>query len=188
MNIAIMGFRDKRHIFYSLLKILSNIGRVAFITPNPCYKQLSEDFSSEFEIEDTDILIVENLYDVDTMLDLENYDFVIWDCLTELPEKIELLLMIDHPDMYRAAINELDSKPKYQFIAKGENALKNEKIISIIKASSVEEILTKVEKDRVWYPITGFVHNKSMSELLCSSTGINKNKLLSYLKRRGAHK
>lgn len=183
MNIAIMGFRDKRHIIYSILKILTLLGRTAFITTNPCYKQLSEDYSSEFEIDDTDILILtENLYDAEDILELENYDFIIWDSITEIPEELTLSIIVDHPELYRTAFTELNVKPKLQYVAKEIKAQKGENAISFIKASEVEGILSKIETNKKWYPITGFTHNKSISEILSSATGISKSEIIHCLK------
>lgn len=184
MDIAVMGFRDKRHIMYSMLKILSPMGRTAFITTNPCYRQLSEDFSAEFEIGDTDFLVLsESLYGAADILDIESYDFVIWDAVTEVPEKIDLSIIIDHEDLYRQAIDELSEKPKFKYVENKASAKKDEKAAVFVKASAVEDILTKIETDREFYPITSYTHNKTMGEMLSMAMGIEKSKIISYLKK-----
>ncbi|MBR1736818.1 MAG: hypothetical protein IJ736_07360 [Firmicutes bacterium] len=183
MNIAVMGFKDKRHIMYSLLKILSPAGRTAFITTNPCYRQLSEDFSSEFEIGDTDFLVLsDSLYSAEEYLDIGSYDFVIYDAIVEVPERIEVSVITDHEELYRQAIDEMDKKPTFKFI-ESKNAKKDEKSISFIKASTVEDILEKIENDREFYPITSYFHNKAMAELLSRATGMDKGKIIAYLKK-----
>lgn len=184
MNIVIMGFRDKRHIIYSILKILSPVGRTVFITTNPCYRQLSEDYSPEFEIGDTDVLVLnESLYSACEILELEVYDYLIWDAVVEVPENVDLSIMTDHEELYRSELEELNIKPKFKFIENKTAAKKDEKTVTFVKASAVEEILTKIETDRIFYPITSYAHNKTMSEILSAATGMEKSKLTAYLKK-----
>lgn len=182
LDIGIFGFRDKRHIIYSILKILGDVGRTIFITQNPCYIQLSENFSMEFEINDIDVIVSKDSFlDIYELIELDEYDFCIWDCITEIPTKVNLAVLADHGSIYREAFEELIEKPCNIFAVK-EEVKKNEIPIVFIKASSVEDVLTKIEKDRILYSIPNNVHNKSISSMLSKATGISQRKLLETLK------
>lgn len=183
-NIALCGFRDKRHIVYSMLKLLSNIGRTVFITTNPCYIQLSKEFVSEFEIDDISFYVLcEGLESASDYIDLEGYDFYIWDCLVETPNNIDMAIIVDHSELYREAFKELEKKPANIYIVKGEQAKKDEISISLIKASVVEDTLTQIETELIWFPIPNNAHNKTLANVLSKAIGISQGKLLENLRK-----
>ncbi len=182
MVISVYGFSDKRPIIYSCLKLLGSLGRTLFVTNNPQYIQLSENFERDFSIDDISILIpTESINDIDE--NFEDYDYVLLDLIAEVVENQDIAIIIDHVDNYKTWLEEFEKPPIY-YIQKGNKLDKTDKVAKFIYASSVESTLSRIEKDKLFYPISNGTHNKTLASILNEITGIKTAELLKYLKKK----
>jgi hypothetical protein len=186
MILCVFGHSDKRHIIYTMLRMLQFMGRVCFITSNPCYRQLSPDFDDEFEFGDIHVIYDEDISYVESEHDLTSYDFVVCDCLLSMPSTIDLAIIMDHVPFYEEQLDINDIPDIPTFIPKGETSFMNKtQGVQFVPASVMEKDLKLIESELKLLPINNSAHNRYMSAILEKATHIPKAKLLTTLKQKG---
>lgn len=186
MHIAIFGHSDKRHIIYTMLRMLKFSGRVCLVTNNPVYKQLSMDFEESFTISDVQVVVDQDPDEVDEYHDLSQYDFVIYDCLLSIPSKIDVVVILDHYVIYEQYLDENEIPEVPTFIPKSSPLTNpNYTRLTIPPASLVEADLTAIEESYKLLPIKNNTHSKAMASILSTITKIPASKLLATLKQKG---
>lgn len=186
MTLCILGHSDKRHIIYTTLRMLQFVGRVCFITSNPCYRQLSPDFDEEFEFGDIHVICNEDISYIETETDLSAYDFVVCDCLLSMPSTMDLAIILDHVPFYEEQLDMNDIPDIPTFIPKGAKSFMGKaREVQFVPASVMEKDLKVIETELKLLPINNSTHNKYMSSILEQATRISKAKLLNTLKKKG---
>jgi len=197
-KIAVYGFSDKRHIFYSLFKILGSIGRVLFITKNPQYLLFTEDFQeTEFDVDTIRFKIVNEpiseifIEETDEINDIfKSYDFVIMDIINDYisQDNQEIAIIVDHLEDYREMIfdtfNDDGERPlvfanKYSGIVS-----KIETGVNLEYASFVADDINRIETDRLFYPISNNKHIRVMATILREINHCSLSDLKRYLKKK----
>lgn len=186
MKITILGHSDKRHIIYTMLRMLKYSGRVCLITNNPQYRQLSIDFEDDFLISDVQVLIAEDPDEVADYHELDGYDYIIYDCLLSIPEEMDVVIIMDHVKTYETFMDEHDIPDIPTYVPKDAEVGKgNYTKVPFIPASLVEPQLRAIENSYKLLPINNSTHNKCMSSLLSGITKIPAAKLMATLKQKG---
>ena len=186
MNIVIFGHSDKRHLIYSMVRMLKFTGRVCLITNNPVYRQLSMDFEEMFTISDVQVIVEDDPDSVEEYHDLSLYDYIIYDCLLSMPQKLDVAIILDHFQVYEQFMDENEIPEIPTFVPKNAKVTNNTyKRFVLVPASTLEPQLQKIEESYKFLPILNSAHNKSVATLLETITHIPKSKLLATLKQKG---
>ena len=183
MNICLLGFTDKRPVIYSLLKVLGQVGRSIFITPNLQYSQLSENYEQDFEMMGVRIVCEPISFgEILAELELEEYNYIIFDCIVEIPENPNIILIQDNLEYYRDLLESEDEETYQVFTNKALTAEK-EHTYTIVSAAQLEKTCHQIEKNRKSYSFASLAHNKMMSLLLGQILQMSPVSVLKYLKR-----
>lgn len=178
---GICGFGDKRAWIFSFISTLGQIEKTMFITNNPMYKQLSESYTSEFEIAGIKIVVISGDYtSLNSYIDTYGYEFIIYDCIDNTPEYLDYILVLDNLDFYR---EQLPDDNKRIWI---EKSLEDGNIVTSPFAE-LEKFITKIEKDKVLYPITVYKHLKSVSIIISEMLDIPYKEAKKYYKKSKAY-
>lgn len=183
MNICLLGFSDKRPVIYSLLKVLGQVGRTLLVSPNLQFSQLSEEYEQDFEVMGVRVICEPISFgEILAEIDLEEFNYVVFDCIVEVPEKIDIALIQDNLNYYRDLLDGFDEETYLLFINK---ALTSEKgnTYMMASAASLEKTCTQIEKMKLPYPFTSSPHNKMMSALLGKILQMPPPNILKYLKK-----
>ena len=183
MNICLLGFTDKRPVIYSLLKVLGQVGRTLFISPNLQFSQLAEHYEQDFEIMGARVVCEPISFgEILSGLDIEEYNYIIFDCLVEVPEKIDIAIIHDNLDYYRDLLDGTDEETFRLFINK---SLTKEKVNTfvMIPAAAVEKTCQQIENIKLPFPFASWAHNKMMSLLLGQILQMPPANAMKYLKR-----
>ena len=183
MNICLLGFTDKRPIIYSLLKVLGQVGRTLLISPNMQFSQLSEDYVQDFEVMGVRVICEPISFgEILAEIDLEEFNYIIFDCIVELPEKVDIVLIQDNLDYYRDLLEATDEEAYLLFINK---ALTSEKgnVYTIVPAAMLEKTCAQIESNKLPYPFPSSAHNKMMAALLGKILQMPPLNILKYLKK-----
>lgn len=183
MNICLLGFTDKRPVIYSLLKVLGQVGRTLLISPNLQFSQLSEDYEQDFEVMGVRIICEPISFGEILMeIDLEEYNYIVFDCIVELPEMIDVALIQDNLNYYTDLLEVVDEETYLLFINKALTAEKGN-MYMMASAAALEKTCMQIEQKKLPYPFTSSVHNKMMSALLGKILQMPPQSVLKYLKK-----
>lgn len=189
MRIGIIGLSDKRHVIYTLIRVLGGLSSTVVFTPNKQYLYMSEDFVNDFELNDIRMVVCDD-DDLDSLdeeeFDFEGFEYIVYDILTEIPSKLDVAVIMDHRDKYTSELEnlELEDIPIYSI---GEfsaaDAFSSEKKIKLTPASAVEPVLQEMYKTRQIKPFKNSGFNKSMCTLVCEVTGLPSRVVLSRINK-----
>jgi hypothetical protein len=183
MNICLLGFTDKRPVIYSFLKVLGQAGRTLLISPNLQYSQLSEHYEQDFEVMGVRVVCEPISFgEILSELETEEYNYIVFDCLVEVPEKIDIALIQDNLEYYRELLDGTDEETYKLFINKSITTEKTNTFI-MVPAATVEKTCQQIEKLKQPYPFASSAHNKMMSSLLGQILQMPPANILKYLKR-----
>ncbi len=187
LNIGLLGFSDKRHIVYTLMRVLSGLGRTVFFTQNKQYLMLSEEHLSDFEINDIHVVIFNcDIGDLEDEYDIDSYEYIIYDIFNELPLKLDVAVLLDSHKFYAFNLEDLDLDDIPVFTAcpvEKIELLPQEKLIKIPPASSVEDILQLMFQKRELIPIKRGKFLKEMTTIISSITGLSSSYINQQLKK-----
>lgn len=187
MNIGLLGFSDKRHIVYTLIRVLGGFGRMIFFTQNKQYLMLSEEHLTEFEINDVQIVIFSG--DIDELSDeyeLGSYEYVIYDVQDELPLHLDTVLLMDSHDYYAFDLEDrgMDDIPIFcSDNVEKIDLMPKEKQIVIPPASMVEDGLQAMFQTRTLLPVKNRVFLKAMTVFIASIAELQESFVLAQLKK-----
>ena len=183
MNICLLGFTDKRPVFYSLLKALGQVGRTLFITPNLQYSQLSESYEQDFEVMGARIICEPISFgEILAEIEQEEYNYIVYDCLVEIPEKVDIALIHDNLEYYRDLLEGIDEETYRIFINKALTAEKAN-TYSMVPAALLEKTCRQIEQTKLPCPFPSSDHNKMISLLLGQILKMPPASIIKYLKR-----
>lgn len=188
MVAGLLGLGDKRHIVYTLIRVLGGLGRTIFLTPNKQYLMLSQDHLLDFEINDVQVVVYEcDIEDLHEEYGLSTYEYVIYDILKDFPADLDVALMLDSREhyMYDMEDRELDMIPLFTAVpVKKDDMFTNEKIVKVPPASLVEPQLQKMFTDRVLLPIKGGPFFSAMLPLVINMTGLTSSQISPRMKKK----
>lgn len=148
MKIGIIGLSDKRHIIYTLVRILGGLSTTVIFTPNKQYLYMSEDMMQDFELNDIRIVVYD--CDIDEIteeeFELSTYEFIIYDILTYIPNELDVALILDNREKYIESLEDNGLEDISIFTAEGfssSDALFDEKQIKVPHASLIEPALLR---------------------------------------------
>lgn|GEM_PF-2774209 len=183
MNICLLGFTDKRPVIYSLLKVLGQVGRTLLVSPNLQFSQLSEDYEQDFEVMGVHVICEPISFgEILAEVDLEEFNYIVFDCIVELPEKIDVALIQDNLDYYRDLLEVADEETYLLFINKALSPEKGNTYM-MASAASLEKTCAQIERKKLPYPFASSIHNKMMSALLGEILQTPPQNILKYLKK-----
>ena len=187
LNIGLLGFSDKRHIVYTLMRVLSGLGRTAFFTPNKQYLMLSEEHLSDFEINDIHVVVFNcDIEDLGEEYDIGSYEYIIYDIYDELPLKLDDAVLFDSHEFYAFNLEDLniDDIPIFTACSVEKiDLLPQEKLIKIPPASFVEDTLQLMFQNRELIPIKKGKFLKEMTAIVSSITGLQSSYINQQLKK-----
>lgn len=187
MRLGLMGLSDKRHVVYSLIRVLGNLGRTIFLTQNQQYLMLSPDHLNEFEISDVHVLVYEG--DVDDLEDgyeLHSYEYVIYDIWKQMPQSLDCGMIFDSREFYIYDLEDrnLDSITVFSVDGtKKDEQLPHEKAIKIPPASLIEPTLQTMFNTQTLTPIKNSTFITSMTHVIKEVTGLSSGQISSRLKK-----
>jgi len=183
VNICLLGFTDKRPVIYSLLKVLGQVGRTLLVTPNLQYSQLSEHYEQDFEAMGVRVICEPISFgEILAELEQDEYNYTVFDCLVEVPEKVDIALIQDNLEYYQDLLDGTDGDTYRLFINKALTAEKKD-TYEMAPAAQLEKTCRLIEEKKLPYPFTSSVHNKVMSALLGQILQIPPQSIMKYLKR-----
>ena len=187
MKIGLMGLGDKRHIVYTLIRVLSNLGRTVIFTPNSQYLMLSEEYLPEFEICDAQMAIYNcDIDDLCKEYDLDAYSYVVYDIQREIPFDLDIGMILDSRDYYVAELKdrELDDVQLFsvQNCVKSE-LLTQEVTIKLPTASKIEKVLYKMFDERRLLPVTNSDFIRGMTPFMTQITELSAGQISASLKK-----
>lgn len=183
MNICLLGFTDKRPVVYSLLKVLGQVGRTLFVSPNLQFTQLSEEYEQDFEVMGVRIICEPVSFgEILAEVDEEEYNYIIFDCIVEVPEMIDVALIQDNLDYYRELLEGTDEETYLLFINKSLTVEKGNTYM-MASAAALEKTCAQIESKKLAYPFSSYAHNKMMAALLSQVLQMPPPNILKYLKR-----
>lgn len=188
MKIGIIGLSDKRHIIYTLVRVLGGLSNTIIFTPNKQYLQMSEDLLTDFELNDVRVVVYD--CDIDELdeeeYELSTYEFVVYDILLDVPFGLDVALVMDNRERYLTDLEDrdLDNIPIFSVDAfTAEDAYIEEKHVKIPPASLVETIIQNMYKTRQITPIKNNNFNKGACDLVCSITKLKSGTVMPRLKK-----
>lgn len=177
MKIGIMGLADKRHIVYSLVRVLGGLSSTIIFTPNKQYLQMSEDMVADFELSDIRFVVYD--CDIDELdpddYELDNYEFVIYDILTDMPFQMDVGVIMDNRERFIQELEDrgLEDIPLFTCeVVDAANLLVNEKKVIIPPASYVEDVIQNMYVTKMLMPFKSAPFNKSMTALVTEITNL----------------
>jgi hypothetical protein len=187
MTTGLMGFSDKRHIIYSLVRVLGGLGKTVILTPNPQYLQLSEGMASEFDLHDVRLVVYTgDVEALDAEYELHSYEYVIYDVIDDVPFKLDIALIMDDRSLYVEALENRDlseipvlsliSSPKSEMLSK-------EKVVKLPPASLMEPQLQELFSTRVLKPVQTSTFNDGMTSIVAQITGLSRGTVAGRLKK-----
>jgi hypothetical protein len=183
VNICLLGFTDKRPAIYSLIKVLGQVGRTLLISPNIQFTQLSEEYEQNFEVMGVHIICEPISFgEILSEIDIEEFNYIIFDCMVEVPEMIDVALIQDNLEYYRELLDGTDEDAFKLFINKELTAEKGN-TYAMVSAATLESTCRKIENAKLPYPFPSSGHNKLMSALLSQILQMPQQNILKFLKK-----
>lgn len=188
MKIGLLGLADKRHIVYSLVRVLGELSSTIIFTSNKQYLQMSPDLITDFELNDIRFVVYDcDIDEIDAEeYDLDNYEFVVYDILTEMPFSLDVAVIMDNRDEFILQLEdrELQGIPIFtcEHFEKGD-ALDCERAITIPPASYVEDAIQTMYRTKQLLPFKSGAFNKGMTSLVSEITKLRTNVVQQKLKK-----
>jgi len=185
-TLAFCGFKDKRIWLYAVIKSLAQIYNVKIVTNSPYFKSLNPDYDFEYEMAGCAIQVVKDDYsNLDELIEIEGFNYVIYDCVDNLPDYLDYVVILDNLHYYEDLLEPFDqSKMKiYRPVAGAAKDPLN--IIQSVPASQVVALLEKIEETRnISYVSTNGKVTMSMISMLSDLLEVPAKELMKFLKRK----
>jgi len=165
------------------MKVLGQVGRTMLVTPNLQYSQLSESYEQDFEAMGVRVICEPISFgEILAELEQDEFNYTIFDCLVEVPERVDIALIQDNLEYYTDLLDGTDKETYRLFINKELTTEKND-TYAMAPAAQLEKTCRQIEDKRLPYPFASSVHNKVMSALLGQVLQIPPQSIVKYLKR-----